>query len=157
MQEARVKRGLTYGIGSLVSFQRYYGREFIRTSTRNNSTGEMLKVIKNILDETGAGKITDEEWAASLGHLSGSYLFKFEDNDAYLSNIVYFDHVGRNVSELYNFPQIIKTYNPQLVSQKINEIFDWPKQVIMILGAPTIKKDLKTFGQVIELDYHKFL
>lgn len=157
MSEARGKRGLTYGIGSMVSFQHYYGREFIRTSTKNQSVKEMLELVRDILGTTGAGNIENKEWEGIIGQMSGSYLFKFEDNGAYLSNLVYFDHIGRKASELYQFPQTIRTFNPPMVARKIKEIYDWNKQVIVVLGAPSVKKELKGLGPVQEVNYKNFL
>lgn len=55
MEEAREKRGLTYGIYSQIAAQDYLSTLNISTSTQNKSVGEMLDIIKaqmNLLRDT---------------------------------------------------------------------------------------------------------
>ncbi|MCY4523887.1 MAG: pitrilysin family protein, partial [Halobacteriovoraceae bacterium] len=108
MQEARSKRGLTYGIYAFAAGQKDFGRAGIFSSTRNESVDELLSVIKATLDMTGQGKINKSDLKRSKAYLSGSHFFQFERTDAYSEQLIYLDHVGKNYSEFYNFQNKFK-------------------------------------------------
>lgn len=156
MQEVRVKRGLSYGIGAFAGLQANYGRAGISTSTKNEKTEEILSVIKNVIEET-SNNVSDKEFQKSIGFLSGNHLFQFEQNSAYLSKLLFFDHVGRNYSEIYDFPKTIKGFTAKNISGLISKTFRWENQSIIVVGNKSVAKILKKVGKVKILKANNFL
>jgi len=157
MKEARVKRGLTYGISAFASGQRGYGRLGIMTSTKSGSTVEMLNVIKQTLEKVGNGDIDKVAFQRAVSYLAGSSLFKFEKNSAFLGNLLFFDHTGREYDELYNYPKTIRAFTQKDVSHKVKELFSWDKQDIVIIGDKKLKKSLSKIRPVKILNYKNYL
>lgn len=153
----RVEQGLTYGIGAISGVQKRYGRSSIRSSTRNDSVVQLISSVKEVLEQTSKGTIVQEELKRSIGSLSGSYLFKFEQNSAFLSNLIYMDHVGRPFSELYEFPKIVNSFGIPDISKKTSQVFDWEKLTVLVVGNKNLAKELKKLGKVKILKMKNFL
>ncbi len=157
MRAIRVKRGLTYGISSFAAGQKEYGRLGISSSTKNETVIEMLNVIKEEIEKIGAGNYQDFELERARGLLVGSYPFRFESKSAFLGQLVYLDHIGRSYDDFYNFQDNLKKIKPEQVSQSVLELFGWNKQVIVILGSPSLQKPLSKLGKVKVHSYKRFL
>lgn len=161
MREVRVKRGLTYSIGSYISSQKQYGRAAIGTFTKNESINRLVEVIEDTLLKIQADGIKDEEFNHSRGSLVGSHPFKFEVNKAFLMQLMLLDHVERPYAELFNFNEAALKYNAKDIQERIGNVFGLGKQVIFILGdrsiEATLKKLPKKYGKIKVLDYKKFI
>jgi zinc protease len=157
MTEIRHKRGLSYSVSTVATKQKQYGRAAISTFTKNPSIAQLMKVIKDSLNEMSSGKFSRLELRDSVNFLSGSYLFQFEKGSSYLANLLYFDHIGRNYDELYAFPEKIKRFKKPQVAEMIEKLFSWDKQTVVIVGSRNLLKDLRAFGSVQVVDYKKFL
>lgn len=152
MQEIRVKRGLTYGIGSFAGMQKTYGRSGISTSTRNEKVEEMLTVIRQITKDLSNVKNIDEtRFEHSKNYLKGNYLFGFEKQADYLSQIIFYDHMGIPHNSLKSFPDNIDSVTKETVSSLVNEIFNFDEQVIIVVGHQSVAKSLSKIGKVTTL------
>ncbi|MBC76527.1 MAG: hypothetical protein CME64_10985 [Halobacteriovoraceae bacterium] len=123
MQEIRVARGLTYTIGSYASEQNNYGRKGISTFTKNETLVETLSAVKEVLEKSFK-EINDEHFQMAKRYAKGSYLFGLESTSAFLSNLIYFDHVGRSYDEIYKFPELINGLTKDMVKKKAKELFN---------------------------------
>lgn len=157
MREVRVKRGLTYSIGSFAARQKYYGRSGISTFTRNETAGALLEVIKNILEQGAAGEIADEDFERVKNAFIGSYPFSLESSASYLSQLMNFDHIDEPYSRLSRFPEIIKGVKKNEMVQIFKNIFEWDKMKIVVVGDESLEKELSKFGKVKKYSYQNFL
>ncbi len=158
MREVRVKRGLTYSIGAFASGQKEYGRSGISTFTPNEKITELLKVINNTISGAIKGEITDQELERARGYLLGSHPFQFEESSSFLQQLVIMDHEGRDYGDLFDFTKKVSKLNKSEVIAMIDNIFNWNKQTIVILGNKSLQKTLKQSGLKVKvLDYKKFL
>ncbi len=161
MREVRVKRGLTYSIGSYISTQKQYGRSGISTFTKNETIDKLITVIDDTVSTISAKGVTEDELSLSLGNLVGGHPFKFESNRAFLNQLQYLDHVGKPYSDLFEFKDAVQKFGPKDVSQKIKEIFTMKDQVIFVLGdkkiLPSLKKLEKKYGKLKVLDFKPFI
>lgn len=160
MREVRTKRGLTYTIGSFVSGQKQYGRAGISTFTKNETIDQLIEVIDNTVKSVKTG-ITDQDLSHATDGLIGGHPFKFETNTAFLSQLLYLDHIGRPYSDLFEYRDEVKKYNGKDVAKKITDIFSMDKQTILVLGdksiEPKLKKLTKKYGKLTILDYKNYL
>jgi zinc protease len=161
MREVRVKRGLTYSIGSYISSQKQYGRAGISTFTKNETINKLIEVISDSVEKIKKEGITKEELEKSRGSIVGAHPFKFESNRAFLSQLLYLDHIGRPYAELFEFDQAVMKYTASDVSKKIEEVFGMNSQVIFVLGDKSIEKSLRNLspkhGKMKVLDYKIFI
>lgn len=158
MREVRVKRGLTYSIGAFAAGQREYGRSGISTFTPNEKIIDLLDVINNTVSGAIKGEITNEELERARGYLLGSHPFQFEESSSFLQQLVLLDHEGRSYDELFDFTERVSKVNKNQVVEKIDNIFKWNKQTIVVLGSKALVKKLRSSGMKVKvIDYKSFL
>lgn len=161
MREVRVKRGLTYSIGSYISSQKQYGRAGITTFTKNETVNKLIDVIEDTLLKIKTEGIKEEDFIHARDSLVGSHPFKFEHNKAFLMQLLLLDHIERPYAELFNFNEALLKYNPKDIQTKIDDVFGLGGQVIFVLGDKSIEKQLKKlpakYGKLKVLDYKKFI
>ena len=161
MREVRVKRGLTYSIGSYISSQKQYGRAGISTFTKNETINKLIEVINDAVEKINRDGISKEDLEKSRGSIVGAHPFKFESNRAFLSQLLYLDHIERPYAELFDFNQAVLKYTSSDVSKKIDDVFGMKSQVIFILGDKSIEKELRKLspklGKLKILEYKKFI
>jgi zinc protease len=157
MQELRVKRGLTYSAGAYSSGQKMYGRSGINTFTKNETIVDTLKVIREVI-KSESTKINPVNYNLSKRYLKGNYLFKLESSTAFLSNLLFFDHIGRAYKDIYKFPSEIDQVSIEKLSQTISELYNWDNQIKVIVGSKALAKPLRKAGYKVKiLNYKKYL
>lgn len=161
MREVRVKRGLTYSIGSYISSQKQYGRAGISTFTKNETINKLIEVINDTVEKIYQEGITEEDLLKSRGSIVGAHPFKFESNRAFLSQLLYLDHIERPYAELFEFNQAVMKYTASDIAKKIQEVFSMKSQIIFVLGDKSIEKALRKlnskYGKMKVLDYKSFI
>jgi zinc protease len=157
VQELRVKRGLTYSAGAYVSMQRDYGRAGIMTFSKNESAAEAIAIIRDVFLDISAGKFTPEEFKHQQGHQIGGFSFGFEETNAFLSQIMLYDHQQRNLQDLVNFPELIASLTPAALTQANIEAFPWERLTIVVIGDKSLEKSLSRIRPVRILNYQDFL
>lgn len=155
--ELRVKRGLTYSAGAVAAGQKNYGRAVISTYTRNPELVTTLGVIKEILDVKNKS-YADEVIDRMKKYAKGNYLFGLESSAQFMNNLIYFDHIGRNYDEIYTYPDSVTNIGQDQLKQKLGDIFDWEHMAIVVVGDPSVAKDLKKAGYKVKVHkYQEFL
>ena len=157
VQELRVKRGLTYSAGAYVSTQRDYGRAGVSTFSKTETAAETISVIRDIFTELSAGKITPEEFKHQQGNQIGSFSFGFEETSAFLGQVLIYDHQGRDLKELFGYPEKVKSLTTKSLSQANIEAFPWEKLTIVVVGDKSLEKSLSRIRPVKVLNFQDFL
>ena len=161
MREVRTKRGLTYTIRSYVNSQKQYGRSGISTFTKNQTIDRLIEVIDETITKIGKEGITEADLARSTDGMIGAYPFKFENNNAFLAQLLLLDHTGKPYSDLFDFKESVAKYSAKDVAKRITDIFGMKHQVIFILGdksiEPKLRKLTKKYGPLRVIDYKPYL
>lgn len=157
VQELRVKRGLTYSAGAYVSMQKDYGRAGIMTFSKNESAAEVISLIRDIFQDITAKKISSQEFKHQQGHQIGGFAFGFEETNAFLSQIMLYDHQERDLQELINFPDVIASLNTESLAQINLEAFPWDRLTIVVVGDKSLEKSLSRIRPVRILNYKDYL
>lgn len=148
MRVLRVQNGLTYGVGAFAGGQKQYGRAGISTSTKVESLEKLLNKTKETLEMAASGDIKEEDLDRAQGSLAGSYPFGFESNGAYLGQLQFLDHKEEPYSELFHFPQRVRSFQKEDVQKMAKKIFGWNELDIVIVGPPSLKKMLSQYGDL---------
>jgi zinc protease len=158
VQELRVKRGLTYSAGAYVSMQRDYARAGVTTFSKNETAAETISIVRDIFqDLNDPSKISSKEFLHQQGHQIGGHAFSFEETNAFLGQIMLYDHQGRNLKELAHFPERIKAMTPYQLSQANLEAFPWERMTVVVVGEKSLLKSLSRIRPVKIIDYKDFI
>lgn len=157
MRELRVMRGLTYSVSAFAGPQKFYGRSGIATFTKNETIADLLNVVKNVIDKNAKGEFLDEAFVRAKDGLAGGHPFRFERPMSYLTQLMYLDHEGRDMSELYEFQKRVRSITKQEMVSEIGKLYDWNQMSIVIVGDKSLEQSLKEFGKVIVLKPDQFL
>ncbi len=157
VQELRVKRGLTYSAGAYVSIQKDYGRTGLMTFSKNETAAEVISLIRDIFQDIANGKISEKEFKHQQGHQIGGFAFGFEEGQAFLTQLMVYDHQGRKLQELVEFPKTISQLTPQSLSQISLEALSWDKLTIVVVGDKSLEKSLSRIRPVRVLNFEDFL
>jgi len=159
MRELRVKRGLTYGAYASAASQALYGRSVLQTSTKNETLLEALYTIRDTLKSFTDASLPQERVDGVKKFLKGKHLLKFESNTSYIGNLVLFDHLGKSYDDLYNFSNSLDTFTKAMVIEKAKRVYSWDKQVIFVLGDPSLKSKIEKskLFDIEVVDVKKFL
>lgn len=152
MRELRVMRGLTYSVNAFAGPQKYYGRSGISTFTKNETVEDLLRVTKNVLEKNQKGEFSDEQFKLAVDGLAGRYPFRFEKPMSYMTQLMYLDHEGRDLGELYKFQENVRSIKREELSAEIKNLYDWSKMTIVVVGDESLEKQLESFGEVEVVD-----
>lgn len=149
IQEIRVKRGLTYSVGSYVSLQAEYGRAGISTFSKNETVVETIKVIRDILKtNANPANIKPEAIDHMKNYVIGHYPFSFEGSDSFLMQLAMLDHVGEPMEKLYLFPERIQKLGAREIADAIVKLFTWDELVLVVVGDPSLEVPLRELRPV---------
>ncbi len=157
VQELRVKRGLTYSAGAYVSMQRDYGRAGIITFSKNETVQETVALIRDVLSNVSSGQFQDSEFTHQKGHQVGAFAFGFEETNAFLGQIMLYDHQKRDLGQLVNFPKVIESLTKSELSRANFEAFPWDRMSIVVVGDKSLFKSLSRIRPVKIVKYEDYL
>ena len=80
MDEVRVARGLTYGIGSFLSLADLSPMLLGQFSSSNELVAEAIEVVRDQWADVAANGITEEELEAAKRYMTGEYPLRFDGN-----------------------------------------------------------------------------
>lgn len=161
MQEVRVKKGYTYGVNSSAIPRLLNGQATISTFTKNQTFLETVRAVENTLKMAQKDFSDKEHLEAAKKYLTGRQLFQFDDAQKLLTTFINYDHLGRNYSEITNFPQNIKKYTVEDVKLGLNSFYPMDNKQsnwIFVGDESLIAKVKETWKEnVIILDYKDIL
>jgi len=152
--EIRVNRGLTYGIRSQVSANKFSGSTQIVTFTKTGSAAQAVELILREMNALTAEKIPGEELSRTKRYMTGLFPLSLETNRK----------VAQHLSDIYFYgisPRYIDTFCENIdrvtaddIRQTAREYFSDKDAVATVLGnIREIPRKIEEFGTVV---YQKF-
>lgn len=156
MREVRSHKGLAYSTYGMVGAGRDLGIFFNFCMTKNQSVGEAISTIKEVMDDTIKNPVTPEELETSKKYEQNSFVHRFDSAMTVLQEFISLKLMG--------FPEnYLETYIPRILRVDEKKVLEMAKRtihpqdlIILILGKKSeIEGQLKAFGEVKELPLPK--
>ena len=136
METAREQRGLTYGIYSSVIDYRHTDTLNISTSTKNDSAGEMLSIIRDKMSELANEPVSDKELADAKSYITGSMPLSLGSTSEIASVMLGLRMDGVPSTYLDHFADNIRNVTAEDVKRVAKRLLDPQKTVTVLVGKP---------------------
>jgi len=149
MKNVRSEKGLTYDIGSGFDFNRYTGAFYVKTFTKNESTGEAISAIFEEMNKIRKEGITETELEECQSFYSGYIPLQFETpaGIATWMQTIYLYDLG---NDYYNrYIKEINSTSLDDVHRLANDYIHPDNCLIVVVGkADEIQDQISQFGEV---------
>ncbi len=155
MEEVRVKRGLTYSIGSGFQISKHPGTFSIQTFTQNETLQQTLDVILKELKVFHENGINQRELNVAVNYMSGTFPLSLQTDGDKVANMLNSHFFQRGEDWVSNYIQNLQQVSLDDVNHCIKKYFPLDKVVIVVLGdAEKIKHQCEEIGQtnIIQLE-----
>ncbi len=136
MEEAREKRGLTYGIYSQLFSLDNMNSVIISTSTKNESVAEMLEIINQEMDKISTTAITEQELKNAKDYITGSMPLSLTSTDRVSSILLSLQLNNREIDYLDSFKEKIGNVTKEDVQRVAQRVFKSDNLITVLVGKP---------------------
>jgi len=144
MEEAREKRGLTYGIYSGFYQAEHFKGYTVSTSTANANVKEVLDITKAEWKKMLSNQITQEELDTAKSYLIGSLPLSLTSTSSIAGLLLSIQLSQHPIDYLERREAAIQATKPEDVSRVARRILDPEKFVTILVGKPQSVKPTKT-------------
>jgi len=116
-QEIRIKRGLSYGAGSLFDLRRDVGPFTASAQTKNESAAEVAGLIAEELNKLGKEPVADVELGPRKATLIGNFGRSLESSGSLVGRVAYLALYGLSLDEINRYISGIQSVTAQQVEQ----------------------------------------
>ncbi len=136
MEEAREKRGLTYGIYSGTAHQNHVDIMKVSTSTKNQSAKEMIDIIKAEMTKITSDPVSENELADAKSYLIGSLLLSMTSTDKVASILASLQADDRPIDYLDEFENKINAVTIDDIQRVAKRVLTSKNMTTIIVGKP---------------------
>lgn len=137
MDEAREKRGLTYGIYSSTLDLRLSDSLSVSTSTKNESAQEMLEIIKTSMTRMAAEPVSAKELNDAKAYITGSMPLSLTSSESIAEVILGMQVNDLPIDYLDTYKDTINAVNAEDIQRVAKNVLDPAKAVTILVGKPT--------------------
>lgn len=153
MSDIRDKRGLTYGISSQFSFDRYPGEFTVSVATRTDSTVQAIGATIEHLKKIRETDVTAQELSETISFYSGYFPRQFETPEQVANQLSIVELYGLEKDYLAKYIDNIAAVTAPAVRSAAQKYIDPENLLIVVVGkADELRDKLKIFGTVTEID-----
>ncbi|MDB5470127.1 MAG: peptidase, partial [Caulobacter sp.] len=143
-QEIRLKRGLAYGAGSSLSVRKGSGGFSASTSTKNETAGEVLVLLRGEMTRLGEVPPTPEEMAARKSVLIGGFGRELATAGGLADTLGSLAAYGIDLNEVSLFTAKIEAVTPDQVREFATQVMKPGDASVIVVG------DGKLFGKSLK-------
>ncbi len=147
MKEVRVKRGLSYTIGSYFNHKKNIGEFHISTFTKNKTVGETLKVTRDTVKEFVKTGITEQDLTEAKAFLKGTFPRILETSSSLAKNLMVLNFYGVSETYLLDFYKSVDAISLADVNTAIAKYIRPDELAISLIGPrASIKSQLSGYN-----------
>lgn len=136
MEEAREKRGLTYGIYSDVSVQDLVSIFSVSTSTKNESVKEILDIIKDEMKKIKSKGVTDKEIKNAQSYITGSLPLAMTSTGSIAGVLLNLQVNERAITYLEDYMEKINAVTKEDAQRAAQRVLDPDNMLVVMVGNP---------------------
>jgi len=149
MNEVRVNRGLTYGIGCWFDAMNAAGIFALSTFTKTESTREIIDVSLAEIAKMRDSGIKPGELRDAQAYMGGLYPLRTETNESIASSIADIRLNGLGDDWVMNFRDRLRAVTPKQVAAVAKKYcFAEPPAIVVLGKADAVKKQLRGLGPI---------
>jgi zinc protease len=145
MEEAREKRGLTYGIYSSTSHQDYIDLFTISTSTKNKSVQEIIDIIDEEILRIQSKEVSTEELVDSKSYLTGSMPLSLSSSSKIANILLSLQLNNRPIDYLDNYNKKINVVTIKDVQKIAQRLLNTKNMMRVMVGKP---ENIKAYEKI---------
>lgn len=134
--EIREKRGLTYGVGFGLSPRTRAGLYAGMLQTRNESAGEALAVIREVLAKMASEGPTAAELEDAKTYLTGSYALRFSSNAAIARQLLGLQQQNLGIDYVDKRNAMIEAVTLDEVKAQAKRLLQPDRLIVTVVGRP---------------------
>ena len=138
MEEIRVKRGLAYSVQARLTSEAGAPLWLGGLATRNDSMGEALGVLRDVLAATARDGPTREQFANAQQYLVGSYLLDFDTNAGMASQLLRVWLAGHDADYVGRRNGRVEQVTLSDVRRVAGKVLRSDALIVTIVGQPTL-------------------
>ncbi len=151
-EEIREKRGLTYGVQTGLDTLDYIPTYSLSTSTKNESAGEVLKLVKQEWAKMRDADVTEKELADAKSYLIGSVPLSLASTGHIASLMLDLQLENLPTDYLERRKESLEKLTAADVRRAAKRILDPDKLSIAVVGRPQGLPDMKTVEKLPNVD-----
>lgn len=136
MEEAREKRGLTYGIYSDVTVQDYTEYLSISTSTKNKTANDILEIVADEMTKMAKDGVNQEEIDNAKSYITGSLPLAMTSTGSIAGIMLNLQVKERPKTYLENFMASINAVTTEDVKRVAQRVLTPKNMITVIVGNP---------------------
>ncbi len=148
VDEVRVKRGLTYGIGSTLTARRSAGSFEVETFSKNASVVETLTVSLDQIKRLRGGPAPAADLDRARGFLSGQFPLQIESPDDLAARIVEVEFYGLPADYLGQYQKRIRDVAADAVRKASARLPADDVAIVVVGPAASLREPLSRIGTV---------
>lgn len=149
VNEVRVNRGLSYGVGSHFAGLQAGGYFEVSTFTKNETTKEIIQVSLDEVKKARDKGLTARELSTAKTYLAGLYPLRFETNEAVAGALADLEIYGLPVEWIETYRSKLSAITAKDTEAVAKKYLLADKPLIVVVGrASEIAPQLKSFGPV---------
>lgn len=136
MEEAREKRGLTYGIYSGILNMRHADTISISGSTKNESTAEMLSLIGAEMKKMQDTPVSQKELSDAVSYITGSMPLALTSTESVANVVLGLRAAGQPIDYLDHYAANIRAVTPADIQRVAKRILKPEAMTTVLVGKP---------------------
>ena len=158
VESIRVKRGLTYSIGSRLTYKKDVGLFVVSTSTRHEKVGETIEETLGAIDKFIKSGVSQEELSVAKTALKANFPRALETAEAFGQTLMRLRFYGVPDSYLTGFYQQVDSVRTSQLNKIIKKYFHAKDVKIIIYGPKSkIMDQVRSLGSIETMDYKEFV
>lgn len=147
--EIRSNLGLAYSAGSVYRPRGEYGLFLAYTITKSQSTGQVLSLLKKIIEEAASQPIPEEEISRAKKSLNYGFIFSFQSSNDIVNKYLTIAHDKLPNDYLVTYRERLSQTTAGEVRAVAEKYLSWKEAVVLVVGkAADFDRPLTDFGEV---------
>lgn len=156
MQEARVKRGLVYGIFGGIQGLKEEGPIVYAASTRHEKIGELIQVVLQQIESARLDGVTEKELKDQKATMLGQLPRSFETTESYIARVMQYKLYGFEEDYLNSYVKEVASVSVKEANAVLAKHYRNTGLQITILGSKqSLPADFESLGIPVEYRSHK--